>query len=93
MPPESTAAANAAITPHLVRRSYLCLVDTSGLVVQADLPTVLAVAGVALAGLIGGPLIRRAWSERRSRLLANRVAEAVVAALDARRPPDSDAPG
>ena len=67
--------------------------STGGLVIQADLPTVLAVAGVALAGAIVGPLVRRAWAERRSRLLATRVAEAVVAALDARRPHDSDEPG
>ena len=69
---------------------------TEGLVIQADLPTVLAVAGVALVGMIVGPLVRRAWTERRTLRLAVTVAGAVVAALDSERrapPPRSDNDG
>ena len=63
----------------------LAAMDAGGLVIQADLPTVIAVTGVALAGVVVGPLIRRAWTERRTRYLATTVAKAVVDALDARR--------
>ena len=60
-------------------------VDASGLVINADLPTVLTVGGIALGGMIVGPMIRRAWSERGRRRFAAAVAEAVVEALDRRQ--------
>lgn len=64
----------------------------SGLVIQADLPTVLSVAAVLLVGLIVGPLIRRAWSDRRGRKLAVTVATAVVEALELREREDTTGP-
>ena len=60
-------------------------VDASGLVINADLPTVLTVGGIALGGIVVGPMIRRAWSERPRRRFAAAVAEAVVEALDRRQ--------
>ena len=63
---------------------------------QVDLPTVLAVSGVALVGVIVGPLVRRAWTDRRTRRLAATVAEAVVDALNSERrtpPPGTSTDG
>ena len=74
---------------------HVCMI-LGEVVIQADLPTVLVVSAAAVSAIIFSPLVRRAWSDRRTRRLADTIAQAVVKALndsDTRRGRPNDSSG
>lgn len=58
--------------------------NDSALVIQADLPTVLAVTGLVLVAAVLAGIIRRAQSMRRVRRIERLVAQSVLDVLDGR---------
>ena len=79
---DQVQAGKARACPSLVWQNVFMVLGE--VVIQADLPTVLVVSVAAVSALIFGPLVRRAWSGRRTRRLADTVAQAVVQALNDR---------